>query len=320
MATAAVIGFAFGLDLLVGEPRTTVHPVAWFGTFVGWLDREWTDSETGQRLVGVMIALLAPLVPAGAAAVPVLAAGEVHAVAAAIVAGLVLFLTTSLRSLLELTEAVVDATADDLETARERIRGLVGRDASTLSPAELRSGAIESTAENLADGLVATLLPFALLAPLSLPAAAAAAAWVKGVNTLDSMLGYPSKPIGTASAGLDDLVMWLPARITAASIAVAAGDPLALRRASEWARVPASPNSGWPMATLACVLSVRLQKPDAYDLNPDAELPTVEDADRAVTLVGLAAAVAVIVAVGLATATTVLAAGLETPAVAGVVP
>ncbi|SDR18596.1 adenosylcobinamide-phosphate synthase CbiB [Natronobacterium texcoconense] len=318
LTTVALIGFAFALDLLVGEPRTAAHPVAWFGTLVGWLDREWTDSPTGQRLVGVFVAVLAPLVPAGAAAGAVFAASEVHAVTGAVVAGTVLFLTMSLRSLLELTEEVVVATENDLETARERIRGLVGRDASTLSPAELRSGAIESAAENLSDGLVATLIPFALLAPLSLPAAAAAAAWVKGVNTLDSMLGYPSKPIGTASARLDDLVMWLPARITAASIAVAAGDPRALRRASEWARVPASPNSGWPMATLACVLSVRLRKPDAYDVNPSEELPTLEDGERTVTLVALAAAVAVIVALVFATATTILAAELETTAVSGV--
>ncbi|MFC4543179.1 adenosylcobinamide-phosphate synthase CbiB [Halosolutus amylolyticus] len=302
VVTLAVLGLAFSLDLLIGEPPTAAHPVAWFGRLVGALDRDWHDDDRGQRLVGVGIALVTPLVPAGAAAGIVLVASAGHGTAGAIAAGVVLFLTISLRSLLDLTETVVAATETDLETAREEVRGLVGRDAASLSPAEIRSAAIESAGENLADGLVATLLPFTVLAPLSLPAAAAAAAWVKGVNTLDSMLGYPSKPIGTASARLDDVVMWLPARLAAVAIAVAAADPLALGRAREWARDPPSPNSGWPMATLACALDVRLTKPGVYDLAPDRDLPTVADGERAVRLVGLAGVVAIAITLLFATA------------------
>ncbi|WP_265108404.1 adenosylcobinamide-phosphate synthase CbiB [Halosolutus halophilus] len=305
LVTLAVLGLAFSLDLLVGEPPTASHPVAWFGRLVAVLDRDWHDDARVQRLVGVGIALVAPLVPAGVAGGTVLVASAGHPTAGPVAAGVVLFLSVSLRSLLDLTEEVVGTTETDLETARERVRGLVGRDASALSSAEIRSAAIESAGENLADGLVATLLPFAVLAPLSLPAAAAAAAWVKGVNTLDSMLGYPSKPIGTASARLDDAVMWLPARVAAVTIAVAAADPLVLGRAREWAREPPSPNSGWPMATLACALDVRLTKPGVYDLAPDLALPTVADGERAVSLVGLAAAVAVSIAVLLAIAASI---------------
>nr|WP_277410037.1 adenosylcobinamide-phosphate synthase CbiB [Natrinema longum] len=301
MTTLAVIGLAFSLDLLVGEPPTPIHPVAWFGRLVDGLDRAWSTDDRRQRLAGLVIAALCPLVPAAVAAGAVLAAAELHPIGGGIVAAFLLFLTTSLRSLLELTEDVVAATDGSLERARKDVRGLVGRDASTLSAGELRSGAVESAAENLADGLVATLLAFAVLAPVSLPAAGAIAAWIKAVNTLDSMLGYPSKPIGTASAHLDDLVMYLPARIAAAAIAIAAGDPLALVRARQWARVPPSPNSGWPMATLACALSVRLEKPDVYVLNPGGELPTLADGQRAVTVVGRAAVVSIVLAVVLAT-------------------
>ncbi len=296
----AVLGLALSLDLLVGEPPTRAHPVAWFGRLIDALDREWHEDARIQRLVGVAIAIVVALVPAGVAFGAVLVASAGHPAAGAVVAAVVLFLSISLQSLLELTAHVVRATDGDLETAREDVRGLVGRDASTLTPAEIRSGAVESAGENLADGLVATLLAFAVLAPLSLPAGAGAAAWVKGVNTLDSMLGYPQKPIGTGSARLDDIVMWLPARITAVAIAAAATDPLALRRAGEWARAPPSPNSGWPMATLACALGVRLTKPGVYDLNTGHALPTVADGDRAVRLVGMAAVVAVAIAVALA--------------------
>ncbi|WP_254765080.1 adenosylcobinamide-phosphate synthase CbiB [Natrinema marinum] len=300
LTTLAVIGLAFSLDLLIGEPPTPAHPVAWFGRLVDALDREWSESERGQRLVGVGVAAAAPLVPAAVAGGAVIAATALHPLAGAIVAAFVLFLTTSLRSLLELTETVVAATDGSLERAREDVIGLVGRDASTLSAGELRSAAVESAAENLADGLVASLLSFAVLAPISLPAAAAAAAWVKGVNTLDSMLGYHSKPIGTASARLDDAVMYLPARVAAVAIAVAAAAPRSLGRARAWAQVPPSPNSGWPMATLAVALGVRLEKPGVYVLNPDADLPALAEGERAVTLVGRGAAVSVVLAVALA--------------------
>ncbi|QLG48440.2 adenosylcobinamide-phosphate synthase CbiB [Natrinema halophilum] len=312
LTTLAVIGLAFSLDLLIGEPPTAVHPVAWFGRFVDALDRPWSTDERRQRLFGIGIAAAAPLVPAATAAGAVLVASELDPMGGGIAAALVLFSTTSLRSLLERTADVVRATDGDTEQAREQVIALVGRDVSSLSPGELRSAAVESAAENLADGLVASLLPFAVLAPFSLPAAAAVAAWVKGVNTLDSMLGYPSKPIGTASARLDDFVMYVPARIAAVAIAVAALDPLALPRARRWARVPPSPNSGWPMATLACSIGVRLEKPSVYVLNPDADLPTLADGEQAVSLVGMAAVFSVVLAGMLVAVEPAIGTGLET--------
>ena len=284
-----VIGLALGLDLVVGEPRTALHPVAWFGRLVALVDREWTLEPATERWLGVGVALMLPLLPAAVAGGFVLLAAEQNPLAGAIVAALVLATAMSLRMLLDLSQEVIEATAANLETARERVRGLAGRDTTTLTDEAVRSAAIESAAENLADGFASTLLPFALLAPISLPAAATVAAWVKGVNTLDSMLGYPEKPIGTASARLDDAVMYLPARATALCLALASRRPRTLAQARQWARVPTSPNSGWPMATLACGLDVRLEKPDVYVLCPDASPPTLADGRRAVSVVGLAA-------------------------------
>ncbi|WP_254769151.1 adenosylcobinamide-phosphate synthase CbiB [Salinilacihabitans rarus] len=305
--TLAVLGLAFSLDLLLGEPPNALHPVAWFGRLVAAVDRERPAGGRRRRLAGVAVAAVLPLVAAAVAGGFVLAAGLVGPLAGSAAAALVLFSTTSLRLLLDLTGEVVDASDADPASAREAVRGLVGRDAATLSPAEIRSAAVESAAENLADGLASTLLPFAVLAPLSLPLAAAAAAWVKAVNTLDSMLGYPDEPLGTASARLDDLAMWLPARLSAGAIALAALDPAAARRARRWARVPASPNSGWPMATLACALDVRLEKAGAYVLHPEAALPTAADGERAVAVVGRAAVLSVALAAALSLAAPALA-------------
>lgn len=309
---------AVALDLAFAEPPRRVHPVALFGSVVGAFDREWARPG----VVGVAVAVALPLAAAAVAGGGVALAAEygprvrdVPVLAVAVAAG-VLFSTASLRMLLDVTRDVVAETETDPDAARESVRALVGRDPADLSPADLRSAAVESAAENLADGFVASLLWFTLgatgLAALAaaggvppypygetaLAAGVAAATWAKAVNTLDSMLGYRSKPVGRASARLDDAVMFLPARAAACCLAVAARSPGSLRRARELAREPASPNSGWPMATAAVALGVRLEKPEAYVLAGGPEPPTPRTAREAVRLVGAAGVVAVAAAAG----------------------
>jgi adenosylcobinamide-phosphate synthase len=290
-ATGAV-ALSLALDAVFEEFPGRIHPVALFGRLVGLFDREWARPGP----VGALAALALPLVAGGVAAGLVLVATWVNPWFVGAVAGLVLFSTTSLRMLLSATRTVVEGADADPDGAREAATALVGRDTTDLSAAELRSTALESAAENLADGLVAPLLAFALGAQVSLAFGAGAAAWVKGVNTLDSMLGYREKPVGAVSARLDDLVMWLPARVSALLLALAAGSPTALSRAREWARDPDSPNSGWPMATLAAALDVRLRKREQYDLNPDAAFPTVATARHGGRVVAVAGVLAFLLA------------------------
>ncbi|MFB6102126.1 MAG: CobD/CbiB family cobalamin biosynthesis protein [Haloplanus sp.] len=284
LIAAGSVALAAGLDRLVAEPPAALHPVAWLGRALAPLDREWAHP----RLAGTATAVGVPLLAAVAAAGLVALGARADPLVAAAVAGLVCFVATSRRMLLDEAGTVVAASETNLPAARQRLRSLAGRDAAILSAGEVRSAAVESAAENLGDGLVAPLLGFALLAPLSLPAAAGAAAWIKAVNTLDSTFGYRSKPMGWAPARLDDFVMWVPARASAGLLAVAAGRPGALRRGRPLAGRPASPNAGWPMATLAVLLGVRLTKPDAYDLASGSTLPTRADADRGVALVARA--------------------------------
>lgn len=282
---ATAVGVAIILDLLFGEPPERIHPVAVYGRFVAGVDRAWGRS----RFVGVLVVLSTIAVAVLVAGLTAIA-GHLDPIAGLAVAALTLFTTTSLRLLLDTAHEVVTASATDIDAARHELRALAGRDADTLSPAAVRSAAVESAAENLADGLVGPLLAFALFS-WSLPLAAGAAAWVKAVNTTDSMLGYPAQPIGWAPARLDDAVMWLPARLTAVLIALAAFDPGAVRRGGQWTAVPASPNSGWPMATLAATLGVRLEKPGAYVIG-SGQLPATETAHRGISIVGRAAVIA----------------------------
>ncbi|MDY6817372.1 MAG: adenosylcobinamide-phosphate synthase CbiB [Halobacteriales archaeon] len=266
------VSLAAGLDAVFGEPPDHLHPVAWLGTVIGWLDRSWPASE----LVGALIALGLPLLVAGLVTTGLTALTIVDPWLAALGVGLTLYTATSLRMLRDRAESVLELSGTDPDAARTAVPALVGRDPASLSGPELRSAAVESAAENLADGLVAPLVAFAVLTPVSLPAAAGGAAWVKAVNTLDSMFGYPDHPLGTASARLDDLVMWLPARVTALLLVVVERSPGTLVRARSWAHEPPSPNAGWPMATIAALLDVRLAKPGVYELNPDASLPAVD--------------------------------------------
>ncbi|MFC4449044.1 adenosylcobinamide-phosphate synthase CbiB [Halorussus aquaticus] len=299
---AATVALALALDAAVAEPPRRLHPVAWFGSLVARFDREWSHPAT----VGLAVAVALPLFAAAAVALAVGLATRLHPALGVAAAGLAVFAATSLRMLSSKAAEVVAASDADLPTARERLRWLAGRDAADLSAGEVRSAAVESAAENLADGAVAPLLAFALFAPFSLAAGAAAAAWVKAVNTLDSMLGYLDVSHGTASARLDDLTMWIPARASAVLLALAASLPASLLAARRWADAPPSPNSGWPMATLAAVVDSRLEKPGVYVLNPGGALPSVETSRAAIRVVSVAGVLAFLFAGLLAGVATVL--------------
>jgi len=278
---AGVVVVALGLDLTVGEWPARLHPVAAYGRVL--------DSCSGMpgppSVLGAVIAIGLPI---GAAVVSYGITdwgGRLHPVFGAVVAALALFSTTSRRMLVDEARTVISASAREPDRARNALPALAGRNPEDLTPGELRSAAVESGAENLADGLVGPLVGFALGAVVSLPLAVAATVWMKAVNTGDSMLGYESNPLGWAPARLDDAVQWLPARLTAVILTVVSRRPGALVRARAWARRPRSPNAGWPMATIAAILEVQLRKPDAYRLNPDAPLPTPSAADRGIALV-----------------------------------
>ena len=157
-------------------------------------------------------------------------------------------------------------TEHGLSAARLAVSQLVGRDTEHLSEPDIVRATIESVSENSSDGIVAPLFYLALGGP---PLAMA----YKAVNTLDSMIGYRStryQDVGWASACLDDLVNWIPARLTAVAISVAASWRLGRGKAS-WricwrdAGRHLSPNSGWPEAAMAGALVVQLGGVNQYE-------------------------------------------------------
>jgi adenosylcobinamide-phosphate synthase len=289
VALAALL-VAFGLDRWLGEPPARWHPVVWIGRYLGWTGRRiapaaGTASPPTRRpfLLGGFAWL------AGAALVLAVAITLQHGLqhvppwAAALLAGLALKPLLAWRMLREETAAVEHALADSLPAARDRLAQLVSSDVTQLEESGVRESAIESLAENLNDSVVAPVFWF-------LVAGLPGAMLYRFANTADAMWGYRGLRAGADwtwagkwAARADDVLSWLPARITAMLIAIAAGG-LSFDALREEARKTPSPNGGWPMAAMALALGVGLRKPGAYQLNAGASPPRAAHTARALRL------------------------------------
>ena len=175
------------------------------------------------------------------------------------------------RSLRQAAEDVLqplnDSTGDwDLPTARKRLSMYVGRDTDALSAEGIRRALLETLSENAVDGVLAPLFYAILGAPVGLAAPLALA--YKAASTLDSMVGYKEAPytyLGWFSAKLEDVLTWLPCRISVLAIALLSGRPRhVLRLCRRDAPADPSPNAGWSECAYAAALGVRLGGTNIY--------------------------------------------------------
>ena len=255
--SAALLVPALLLDAAFGEPNwlwsRLPHPAVVMGRAVGWLDARLNTGEN-RKAKGVLALLVlvfgAGLVGAVIAALP--DGGLLEVLAAAIL--------LAQRSLVDHVRAVGDALRLSLADGRRMVARIVGRDTSALDEAGVARAAIESAAENLSDGVVAPALAFLFF---GLPGLMI----YKITNTADSMIGHRTprhEQFGWAAARFDDLLNWIPARLTAALILLTHGrfDPAPVLRDGPLHR---SPNAGWPEAAMAVVLNVSLSGPRSYN-------------------------------------------------------
>lgn len=205
------------------------------------------------------------------------AAFQLPRLAAALLLGLALKPMLAWAMLRTEVQAVETALGQSLDAGRLRLAMLVSRDTTNLSETEVRESAIESLAENLNDSVVAPIFWFVLF---GLPGAAI----YRFANTADAMWGYRGlrngvnwEWAGKWAARADDVLSWLPARITALLLKLVSHG-IDFKTLSLEARKTPSPNSGWPMAAMALALGVRLQKPGVYVLNPSGRPPGPKDA------------------------------------------
>ena len=337
---------AVAWDRWLGEPPLAVHPVVLVGTFITATVRAMPQRAFDSPGLGVLAGLALAVgaisaslatswlvlvgasnvstgLAAAAAAATVDGAGgslpsfawlhvasegvrlaawllEVVLVKSTIGGHLLATVATQMARLLERRQLV---------QARNQLLWLCSRDPSKLPAEDLVGATIESVAENLSDGFVAPLLWYSLLGPLG-------ALGYRVANTLDSRVGYHGKFewFGKPSARLDDLLNLLPARLTALCLAAAASlvnlpqcdGARGLRTAWRDCGRCESPNAGWPMAAMAGLLGVQLEKPLQYRLGDPPSHPltpqAIRVAVRVAQLAGVLATALAVAAIAMSTA------------------
>ncbi len=264
-ARCLILILAIIVDGLIGDPewvwRRIPHPAVLFGRAILAADN-WGNkrvfSGVGRRLRGI-VAIAALVMVAGLVASGIMAALTFTPnpwVVAVLTVILVAILLAG-RSLNDHVRRVLPALQNnDLGGARHAISMIVGRNPNHLDAAAISRAAIETTAENLSDGVIA---PAMFYLAFGLPGIII----YKMINTADSMIGYKSKTyyaFGTGAARLDDLANFIPARITAVLIALARPSKTIAAIAVMWrdASGHRSPNAGWPESAMAAVLGLSL--------------------------------------------------------------
>jgi adenosylcobinamide-phosphate synthase len=280
---------AFLLDFFLGDPPNRFHPVVAMGQVIRFFTRKWnTGSDSRRFWLGAVLTL------AGAAvfSVPwiafILATTSFPDWAAGVLTGLLLKPTFAYRGLLQAGDEVRAAMiTNDLKEARRLVAWhLVSRDTSQLTGPQVASAAIESLAENLTDSFFAPLF-FFMIGGLPL-------AWAyRFINTADAMIGYHTSEFeyfGKFTARLDDILNWIPARLSGLILVAAAwlcrfDAKNAFRVMMQQHAATSSPNAGWTMSAAAGALGIILEKTGNYCLRGSENTPDENDLKKAKHLV-----------------------------------
>ncbi|WP_138934617.1 adenosylcobinamide-phosphate synthase CbiB [Roseovarius arcticus] len=268
MDIAAIIALAMILDAAIGEPRwiwsRVPHPAVLMGRAVALLDAR-LNVGSARRAKGVAAVVILASCALGIGA----AVSQLGGFASILVAAILI----AQRSLVEHVRAVATGLRHSTGAGRSAVTMIVGRDTEGMDAAAVTRAAIESAAENFSDGVIA---PVFWLAVAGLPGLVL----YKAINTADSMIGHRTpryERFGWAAARLDDALNIIPARATAALIAVLARPRPHWRDIAHEARLHRSPNAGWPEAAMARSIRVSLSGPRTYNgqvadypfVNPD---------------------------------------------------
>ena len=298
---AAVCGFV--LDLALGDPAWMPHPVVFMGRCIARLEkvlrRVFPATPKGELAAGCVLAAVLPLGTLAVTGLVVWLCGRVHPAMGFAAQAFWCWQALAMRGLRDESRNVQRAlTGDTLDAARKAVGRIVGRDTGALTAAGVTKAAVETVAENFADGVAAPLLYMFLGgAPLAL--------CYKSINTMDSMVGYKNDRylyFGRAAARLDDVANYLPARgaallLVAAAALTGQSAAGAFRIWRRDRRCHASPNSAQTEAAMAGALRVQLAGP-AYYFGKLYEKPTIGDDSRPIEPVDIARAGRMLYAAG----------------------
>lgn len=254
---ALLLGFA--LDCLLGDPLWLPHPIRLFGNSISFFTEKLNHGKN-RRWKGAAMALGLIAFNYFSLQLAFLLLQQYEWVYLA-VAGVGVFYGLANRSLIQESYKVMRALkTGGLEAGREQLSYIVGRDTRNLSEQQIRIAVLETLAENLSDGVIAPLFYYALG---GVPAILA----YKMANTLDSMIGYKSekyREFGWFAARFDDVINFIPARITALLMVLLSLSSRGLVYIFRFGHRHSSPNAGYPEAALAGILNCRFGGPNVY--------------------------------------------------------
>ncbi len=268
--TAIIALTAFFVDMMIGDPRSKFHPVVLMGNLISLLERFLYNADDSDKTKLIKGGLLTSIVIAvsyiiGLGIANLYEVIDLKAIGILIEA-LVLSFMISPRSLAEAGQELHHLLIiDDIEEARRKVGWIVGRDTDKLDESEIVRATVETVAENTVDGIISPLF-FFMIGGLPLAIAYRAA------NTMDSMIGYKNDKyiyFGRTAARLDDVMNYIPARLTAllfiASATILRLDyKNAIAMMKRDAKNHPSPNGGYAEATVAGALNIRLGGYNSY--------------------------------------------------------
>ena len=261
-----ILPAAFLLDMILGDPLFLPHPIRWMGKAIALLEPAFRNISKNLSISGTFFAIFLILSAWTITFIIVIIAVKLHPILGIVIEIVLIYWCLSAKSLrqsaMEVSRLLV---SDKIDEAKEKVSLIVGRDVEKLTERGIVKATVETVAENLVDGVISPLF-FAVIggAPLAIA--------YKMVNTLDSMVGYKNEQyihFGKAAARIDDIANFIPARLSVPVISLAAQilsrkGLHAFKTAALEGRNHSSPNAGFPEASFAGAMDVKLGGPNYY--------------------------------------------------------
>lgn len=246
-------------DRCLGDPSGLPHLIVGYGKCIAWGEKLWNKGKD-KMLKGAIFSVVLILLCFSLAHYLLWSANWVHPLVASMLSAVLIFYCLAGKTLIVEVRQVFVAVDISLEAGRAQVARIVGRDTSKLSAQQIRTAALETLSENLSDGVIA---PLFWLAVLGVPGMVA----YKMINTLDSMIGYKSeryKDFGCWAAKIDDVVNYIPARLTALLMLIVSVNLSKIPFVLKNGKKHASPNSGYPESALASILDCQFGGGNIY--------------------------------------------------------
>ncbi len=266
----------------IGEPPEKLHPVVWIGKVVEFFDENLEKNR--QKSMGAVITATITLM----FVIPSIIILQIDHYLMILVLS---YFTKTMFSIKSLNKMVGETTDEYLDKKREKVGELVSRDVEGVDENFLNSASVESAAENLTDSVVGPLLFFAVFGFPGI-------VLYRVINTMDAMIGYKNenyREIGWFTARMDDLINYVPSRISGLLIILVENDLKSYKVIKKHKDIKLNP--GWTISAMSGVLNRRISKKNHYDINKDKDFPKNEDIKKAIKIVNKVSIITIIITI-----------------------